>query len=599
MNLTPVDEIKSRLDIADVVQNYVKLQRAGANFKASCPFHAEKTPSFFVSPERQSWHCFGCNLGGDMFSFVERIEGVEFKDALRLLAQRAGVTLTPPTREAQKVSEQKTRLAEANELACQFFETQLARSRPGNAATVYLKSRGVTVETLVTFRVGFAPHIMDGLAQFLASRGFSESELISSGLAIKPTTHYALQTTNLRDRFRGRIMFPILDRAGRVLGFSGRIFGRDEGEYDPKYLNTPQTILFEKSRVLFGLAQAAPEIRKKNAAVLVEGQMDCILSYQVGVTHVVASSGTALTSYQLRLLKRLTDTVIMAFDADSAGGQAPRRGVDLALEEGFMVQAAGIDAGKDPADFIRQDPASWRKRVEEPMAVIAFFLERALARHDPTTPEGKRQVSAELLPLVAHIANAIERSHWVGEIAQKLRVREETVWEELSRLPKRHAGTSLRSEPERDRAPQEPQREPLSRKQRLEMQLLATLLLLPDIPDDFSDFQFSNEPFGEFARAFQADRNQIPQPIRLACEPIMFLAEELKTGDINIAQEYAVCLRELNALAIRERLEALVGELGAAEQSGDAALTEALAAQVREHSQKLGGLLGNVKAVGP
>ena len=410
--------------------------------------------------------------------------------------------------------------------------------------------------------------------------------MVSAGLAIADKGY------GIKDRFRGRIMFPISDRAGRVLGFSGRIFGRQEQEYDPKYLNTSQTPLFDKSRVLFGLAQATPHIRPKNTVILVEGQMDCVLSHQVGVANTVATSGTALTSFQLRLLKRLADTLVMAFDADSAGEAAARRGGDLALQEGFMVKAVAIDAGKDPADFIRQDPDLWKKRVEEPMPVILFFLDRLISHNDVSTAEGKRLVGKEILPLVAQISNAIERGHLVSEIARRLHVREETIWEELSRLVKEKKHTA----PSRVT----PENAPIisSRREKLEVRLLATLLLVPQAPEEVNSFEFSHGALQELAAALQQNRGNVPEHLGLVFEPVLFLAEELKSGEIDAAQELLTCLRELNALVVRERLETLTTELEDAEHAGDIARIEKLGLEVQEHSRKLGNILGkNLKSV--
>src|SRR4030043_2178196 len=353
---SPIDEIKSRLDIVEVISSYIKLQKAGANYRAVCPFHSEKKPSFFVSPARQIWHCFGCSKGGDMFGFVKEIEGVEFGDALRILAQRAGVELKRQTKEYKEFQTERERLYEICDLATRFFEKQLAESKTGKEAKQYLLDRGITKESLEKWRVGYAPDVWQGLADFLSSRNYSQEEIKKAGVGLSS------EKGSFYDRFRGRIIFPIFDLNSQVVGFGGRVFKEKDKKEIAKYVNTPQTILYDKSRILYGLDKAKVEIRKKDFCILVEGYVDLIMVFQAGFENAVATSGTALTPLQLKTLKRYSDNLLTAFDMDVAGEAATKRGIDLAQIHGFNVKVIVLPEGMDPADLVLKDVKAWEEK---------------------------------------------------------------------------------------------------------------------------------------------------------------------------------------------------------------------------------------------
>ena len=410
-----VEQIKSRLDITDVVQSYVKLQKAGANFKANCPFHNEKTPSFFISPARQSWHCFGCSRGGDMFSFVMEIEGVDFLESLKILADKAGVEIEKIDKNRQN---ERLRLLQLMDEAVKFYEMEL---RKNTDVVAYLKKRGMKGETAKSFNVGFAPAGWRNLYDYLKNKGYSDSETEKAGMAVKSTK----AQTGYYDRFRSRIMFPILNGSGQTVGFSGRIFGEEGTDSGGKYINSPQTILYDKSKVLYGFDKAKNEIRKKDACVIVEGQMDAVMSHQAGVVNAVAVSGTALTVEHLRLIKRLTEKIIMAFDKDEAGARASSKGIDMALAEGFEVKIAVSPSGKDPADAVLDNPESWVKAVGEAKNVIEFYLELFDERKD---------IERKILPYIAVLQSEMEKAGWVKKISEKLKIKEEAVWDELKKV---------------------------------------------------------------------------------------------------------------------------------------------------------------------
>ena len=420
-----VEKIKDRLGVVDVVSKYLRVEKAGLNYRARCPFHNEKTPSFFVSPARGSWHCFGCNKGGDIVSFVEEIEGVDFVGALKILAPWAGVELESYDRGD---NEGRNRLLTILDKAADFFSEELAAA-PG--ALDYLKSRGLTEDTIKSWRLGLAPALWRHESDKLNQLGFKDEEIEQAGLLVKPAAGAGIKGNRFYERFRSRIMFPLFDPAGRVVGFSGRIFNGKEDE--AKYINTPETSLYDKSRLLYGYDRAKLQIRAENRAVLVEGQMDLVLAHQAGLTETVAVSGTALTVEHLRQLKRLTDNLVMSFDQDLAGINAARRAVDMALALGFEVKAALLPAGQDPADVIKDNPEQFKTAVEESNHIIDFYL-AVLGRAGHSPRELNRLVSREVAPYVKRLPNALDQAHFVTKIASFLNVPEEPVWAEVRKV---------------------------------------------------------------------------------------------------------------------------------------------------------------------
>ncbi len=417
-----VSKIKDRLDIVDVVSGYLKVQKSGINFKACCPFHNEKTPSFYISPERQIWHCFGCSKGGDMFSFVKEIEGIEFPEALRVLAQKAGVEIDQYD---PVVRDEKNRLYQVTEAAVRFFEKQLHDSNYGKKAVDYLLGRGLSIDTIKDFRVGYAPNDWYSLSKFLTSCGFSKKEIVDAGLAFQKDGR-----ADMYDRFRSRITFPIFDLNGEVVGFTGRIFG-DAAKEDgvAKYINTPQTQIYDKSKIIYGLNKAKTEIKTNNQCVLVEGNMDMLMSYQAGVKNVIASSGTALTPSHLKLLQRYTNNLNFCFDTDQAGTIATKRGIGLALQQNFNIKVINISDKecKDPADYVKKYGSKWSEIVSEAKPVVEFYFNKIKREVDTSSPEGKKSAILGLAPFIKRLVSEVERSHWVAQLAFLLRVPDEAV----------------------------------------------------------------------------------------------------------------------------------------------------------------------------
>lgn len=414
-----VQQVKDRLSIVDVVGQYVKLERSGTSLKGRCPFHAEKTASFFVSPDRGTYHCFGCGVGGDIFSFVEAIEGLDFKGALKVLAEKAGVQLVydkPGERD------DRARLFELLETATIFFSSHLT-----NEAKRYLAGRGAQEGTINAFRIGWAGDSWSELSDFLKTKKFSDKEIIDAGLAKKGDR-------GLIDKFRNRIIFPIADSAGRIVGFSGRTFGEKASPDAPKYLNSPETPLFRKSRILYGFDRAKMAIRKHNFAVLVEGQMDLVMSHQAGWANTVAVSGTAFTQEHAQLVKRMSDNLVLALDADEAGIKAAGRAARAALQGGLNVKVAQLPEGADPADLILKDAEAWRAAIRDSKDIITFLLDvlRAHAKNDETF---RRTVEAVVLPFVGDIQSPIEREQHFKEIAMRLGVSQKAVEDSFARVP--------------------------------------------------------------------------------------------------------------------------------------------------------------------
>jgi DNA primase len=567
---SPIDEIKNRLNIVDVIGSYIKLKKAGANYKALCPFHSEKNPSLFVSPTRQIWHCFGCNRGGSIFQFIMEIEGVEFGDALRILAQRAGVELKPISKELKT---ERAHLYEICELATKFFETQLEKSSVGSQAKEYLLKRGISDESIKKWRIGYAPSAWSSLTDFLISKGYKKEEVEKAGLTIKN------EKGNFYDRFRGRIIFPIFDLNSQVIGFGGRVF---KSESEAKYINTPNTLLYDKSKVLYGLNEAKVEIRKKDFCILVEGYTDVILSHQAGIKNVVSTSGTALTPYQLSLLKRYSQNLIFSFDMDVGGDFATKRGIDLAQLEGFNIKVTILPKEKDPADIISQNPKEWEKIIEKAKPIIDFYFETAFSQRDPKTLEGKKEISKILLPVLKRIPNQIEKSFWVSELAKKLEVREKDIEEELQKI------TLETKIPE----PQiQSQTLPKTRKELLEEIFLSLILKKPENIDLLKDnqIQYFSKKGQEILLAIK-EKKDFKSLSAETFDFYNFLSLKAEIEEIEeekILPEIKFCLNEIQSIEIKNQLDKISKEIKKAEEEKNLKKVEELTKKFNQIAKTL------------
>lgn len=432
--LDPKDEIKQRLDIVEVISEYLPLKPAGSgSFKACCPFHGEKTPSFHVSREKQIWHCFGCNKGGDLISFVMELEGLSFPAALEMLALKAGVTLPEreQTQDQKKSKEEREILLDVHIIAQKFYAMILKEHDRAKDARVYLEHRGITVDLIEKFGLGFAPDEWSMLTTYLQKRGYHDAIILKSGLSKTRQSG-----SGLIDRFRNRILVPLHDPRGRVIGFTGRSLIETETS-GPKYLNSPETEIYNKRTVLYGLHLAKTAIRREKGVIIVEGNLDVIASHKAGVEHIVASSGTALTESQLQTLKKLTQDLIFCFDADNAGYEAAKRGMDLAQQMGLNIKVIQIpkELGKDPDDVVQKNPQAWQELVKRPIHAMQYYLSKEFDRIDLSDPTAKDRAAQFVLQKLALIPSAIEQEHWLMQLADLTRVSVDVLRAELKKKP--------------------------------------------------------------------------------------------------------------------------------------------------------------------
>ncbi len=618
---SPIEEIKSRLDIVDIIKDYVKLEKAGANYRGLCPFHSEKTPSFFVSPARQIWHCFGaCGEGGDIFKFIMKIEGVEFSEALRILAKRAGIELK---KENPKLRTERERLYEISELAGQFFEAQMRESSAGKKAKNYLLKRGVSEESIKKWRLGYAPDTWQGLSDFLVGRGYKREEIEKAGLSLKSS-----KSGKYYDRFRGRIMFPIFNLSSQIIGFGGRILEKGEEEKkEAKYINSPATVLYDKSQVLYGLNKASQAIRKNDACLLVEGYMDVIMTSQAGLENVVATSGTALTIPQLKILKRYSNNLLTAFDMDIAGDSATKRGISLAQSLGFNIKVVEMPTGSDPADVAKESPEKIKDLVEKAISIHDFYFKSALSQFDKNTLEGKKKISEVLLPIIKKIPNKIEQSVWVKDLAEVLSVSEESVLEELKKIPENdYPFVSEKVEIKNNKSDDEEGKKEQKTKEKTRKELLEEELVVFAIKSPESarlleerDLNFISRAISEILREIKEKgsdflnylaRNNNDVKNKKSGDEIIFKerdnkknndydgseslldyfalkaeVEEIKGKEAG--REFVKCLEELRKLSLKEELDKINRAIKSAEKEGDLQKAEELVKKFNEKSKLL------------
>lgn len=580
-----LEEIKNRLNILDVVGSYVKLTKTGANYRGVCPFHSEKKPSFFVSPSRQMWKCFGCGAGHSIFDFVMKIEGVEFGDALKILAQKAGIELK---RENPELRTERQRLYEICDLACSFFEKQLGNSAWGKEAKEYLFKRGITEESIKKWRLGYSPDTWQSLSDFLVGRGYQRQEIVKAGLAVESE-----KSQNPYDRFRGRIIFPIFDLNSQVISFGARVFKEGRLENDPKgtpakYINTPQTLLYDKSNILYGINNAKLAIRKNNQCVLTEGYTDAIMCHQAGFENTVAVSGTALTSRHLNTLKRYSDSLLLAFDMDLAGDTATKRGINLAESQGFNIKVIDTYAKEeDPADIVSKNPKDWQKCLDEARSIMDYYFDSAFAGFDKSVPEGKKAIGRIILPAIKRIANKIEQSYWIQKLSQKLGVSQEAVVEELKKEKQEIKATEDKAQNLTGWPGGHPGYP--GRKGLIEEKVISLVLKDPENLNLIEEphhnlFCEKTKQFieglkkieGSNLKAIFADitqRGTVPQEGTIPQDFKDFLAALSLRAEVEFeedgSQELQLCLAQLKALNTKEKLSKISGDVKKAEEEKD------------------------------
>jgi len=586
-----LEEIKSKIDIVDLISQHITLKKAGRNFKALCPFHKEKTPSFVVSPERQIFKCFGCSAGGDIFKFMMLFDGLSFGEAVRELAKRAGVTLRRfrPSEDY----EEKEKLLAINHLAAEYYHFVLTKHAVGKRALTYLLKRGIKKKTIEEFGLGYAPDSWETLLSFLMDKKkHGLDELSKAGLVIKTGRGkrggYA--------RFRGRVMFPLKDLQGNVVGFSGRVLEKDEE--GAKYINTPETLLYHKSKLLYSIWHSKQAIREKKTAILVEGEFDVLSSWQMGIKNVVAIKGSALTQEQAKIISRFAESLTFCLDTDKAGDEATRRGIEVAEETGLNLNVIRLSEGKDVDELISRSPKKWRQAIKRPISIYDFYLKSALKRFDKTTPLGKRKISGEMVPLLAKIGNEVVRGHFVKKTAGALGVDQEAVLEEIRKYEKRGEVRIKDKEEEKDK---KSIWDKMPRREKLEHYLLS-LIIQSDEPEHFLklvDFKaLGNKGILKILEGLKKAVSRkgfsvvkwskgLPEELAQIFD-LAFLVELPSLSDEKKEEEIRRIGGELEKLGLRDKLAELREKLAEAEAEGRED-------QIARLTKKVSGLLQKIK----
>ena len=587
-----VELIKEKVNIVDLISEYLPLKKSGVNFKTNCPFHSEKTASFVVSPERGIWHCFGCQKGGDIFSFLMEKEGMEFKEALEYLAKKSGIVL----QKSPEKKDLKDRLYEVNLKAQEFYHYLLTKHEMGKNALEYLKKRGVSDESIESFGIGYALNSWEALTKFLLKRGFSVREITESGLGVP-------SNRGCYDRFRGRITFPLIDGKGNLRGFSGRVLAPSE----PKYINSPQTDIFDKSNYLFGMNLAKGAIRDKKQAVLVEGEMDVILSHQAGFKNVVASKGTALTLGQIDLIKKYTDNIILSFDMDLAGDSASRRGIEMADKAGLNIKVIQLEGGKDAAEAVLENPENWQKAIEEAVPIYDYYLSSISKRYDSKSPSDLKKIGEELIPIWAKITDDLVRERYIQKLTAFLRSDEKVIRDavERARKPESANFTAVLKKTSSDNIVGSK-----TRRELLEEYLIA-LLLHPPIDSSFTNFPietlFLKESFRQIyillvlyldsisfkSKSFNINEfaQNLPKELVIEVDRLYLTELDSKLVESKVWQkELEGVISELKKALIKASLEKLSLDIKSAQEFGKIELVETLNKRFRDLSVKLKNL---------
>jgi len=555
------EEVRSRLNIEDVVGEYVQLKRAGRNFKGLSPFTGEKSPSFYVSPDKNIWHDFSSNKGGDVFSFVMEVEGIDFKEALELLARRAGVDMSLyDSKGSQEMAARKKRLYEILELTTQYYQQSLVKNE--HAVAYVFGKRKLSKEIVQSFRIGYAPSTGDALVKFLKARKFQQQEAVDAGLLNRFGG----------DLFRGRMMVPLMDGSGRVIGFTARILNDDEPNA-PKYLNTPETMLYNKGRHVFGLSQAKESIRKVDYAVIVEGNLDVVSSHQVGITQVIATAGTAMTEGHLKALVRLSPNAKLAFDGDAAGLAATERAIPIAQSVGIDLTIISLsDGAKDPDELIQKDPALWQKAIDASEGVVDWILTQYSKREDLTSAIGKRKFTTAALRVIRALQDPVEQEHYLQKVSTYTDSSMDTLKEKLAgtdepeeRVLKKVAHTVVAVKPDGSGS---------------EENLLAVALIDPAVREllkDLSDDMLANEErvavlqyvqkSKELAADVPADLQNHDQYVK-----ILLLKADARYGEWSDEDRYfetARLVRQLITENKKIKKDSLTSQLRTAEENGE------------------------------
>ena len=581
-----VDEVKNRVDIVGLISEYIPLKKAGRNYKALCPFHGEKTPSFMVNPDRQIFKCFGCGEGGDAFAFLKRMEGMEFAETLRFLANRVGVKLKDY--HPSPLEQKKEVYYQISEVAAHLYQFLLTKHPMGKKALEYLKQRGVTSRSIQDFQIGITPSQRNFSVKFLQKKGFSLPDIEEAGLAISTSDGPV-------DRFKNRIMFPILDVQGKVIAFSGRSLGDQE----PKYLNSPETPIFSKSKALYGLNLAKTSIKKEKTAILVEGNLDVISSVQVGVANTVAPLGTAVAPQQIELLKRFAENLVFAFDNDPAGDTAAKRAITLAENQEMNIKVVQLSSGKDPDEVIRKNPSDWKKAISGAVPVYDYFISSAIKKFGIDSAEGKRKAASTVLTDLAQLQDDVLKAHYLQVLAGKIGMEESVLRSALAKLnPSQDQSTQIKKILEK----------PLTKEAVFLVQryLLALIIQSGQALQSLDPTLFEDETYQEVAKllkkaAPEKGSLKIKKITKLFPEALLPILDELLLLEIDselletpekVDSEIHYCLERLKQLNLRKRLRQLSLAIKQAESNSDQDKIRRLSEQFRDLSKALSGTSG-------
>jgi len=602
-----IEQVRSKTDIVELINSYVPLKKMGRNFQALCPFHSEKTPSFIVSPERQIFKCFGCGLAGNVFNFLMEYEKMEFGEALRFLAERAGIKLQ--RFRPSKTYQEKEKLMQINHLASEFYHYILLNHQVGKRGLGYLLARGISKSLMKTFKLGYAPENWNNLQDYLVKKkGYQRIDLEKAGLIIKGRNSYY-------DRFRGRVVFPLFDHRSNPVGFSGRTLektlkGLPAGRQGAKYINTPETMLYHKSDLFYGLNLTSKQIKNKNLAIIVEGELDLISSCKAGVKNVVAIKGSALTENQVNLIKRFTDNIALSLDEDLAGDAAARRGIEIADEAGLNIRVIQLAYGKDPDECAQHSPKLWHQSVKKSIPVFDFYLKSALKRLGKKGAESKKKISEELIPIWVKITNEVVKAFYIKKLANVLKVSEEAVIKEMERWQKKQA---IEGSTRTKKAPSQTEKEPSkSRREKLEELLLALILQVKGKKEawlleiDLSYFKSNPikrifktlkefvEQNKKLSKEFKINdfAKKLPEELVETLDRLYLTELQLDLGDEDkFKREFKKTKYELEKIYLKEKLKSLVEKIRQAEKSKKTSKTEKLKLKFTQISQKLKDLV--------
>lgn len=586
-----VEQIKSKVDIVEVIGERVALKKAGRHFKGLCPFHSEKSPSFIVSPERQSYKCFGCQKYGDVLTFLQDYDGMSFLEALEMLAKRVGITLESYRPTSQ--DSYRKRLLEIMSLGSEYYHYLLTKHKSGEEARGYLKSRGITNEAITQFNLGYAPRAWRSVSDFLIQKKkYTPEELEAVGLVIRKQELGNRNVANhYYDRFRGRVVFPLKDHKGLVVGFSGRTLSSEPSE--AKYINSPETQLYSKSRLLYGLYENREYIRKADAIVLTEGELDVIPSWQAGVKQTVAIKGSAFTMEQAQLIARFTHNITMSLDADTAGQDAVKRAVNIADSMDMNIKVVQIVGGKDPGDIARDSAKAWREMVKGATPYLDFLINSAVARHDPQTGEGAKTIAGEVVPALSQLTNSVVRAHYTTALAMRLGVPEESIYSEIERHKKKQQLNHLKQTVSQIEKGQ------TSRREEVEEYLLALgLYFFDQVAPNFARLEtvwISTRAIAKIMDILKSWDDKAHFTIkalgaRLPAE-LQSILTQAYTRDLSQisdpVREWGRVAQEVQAMYVKAELKMLSSEIATAEASG--AVTKTLQERFASLSRQLSG----------